>query len=38
MTQPTSDGVNSTTISQPIVMMFRLSPKAEVTSTIGPGS
>ena len=38
ITQPTSDGVNSITVCQPMVMMLRLPPKADVTSTIGPGS
>src|SRR5690242_6226830 len=36
--QPTSDGVNSITVCQPIVMMFASPFQAELTSTIGPGS
>src|SRR5438067_2904610 len=36
--QPISDGSNSMTVCQPMVMML-LSPfQAELTSTIGPGS
>ena len=38
MTHPTSDGVNSITVCQPIVMMLRLSSSADETITIGPGS
>jgi hypothetical protein len=36
ITQPTRDGVNSITVCQPMVMMLRSSPCADVTSTIGP--
>ena len=38
MTQPTSEGVNSMTVCQPMVMMSVLPFQAEDTSTIGPGS
>ena len=36
--QVTSDGENSITMCQPMVMMLVSSLKAELTSTIGPGS
>ena len=38
ITQPTSEGVNSITVYQPIVMMFAFCCQCEVTRTIGPGS
>ena len=36
--QPTSEGVNSITVCQPMVMMSVSLPKRDDTSTIGPGS
>src|SRR5204863_9972753 len=36
--QPTSEGSNSMTVCQPMVMMFVSPFQAELTSTIGPGS
>src|SRR4051794_27390793 len=38
ITHPTSEGVNSITVCQPIVMMLALSRHLDETSTIGPGS
>jgi hypothetical protein len=35
MMQPTSDGVNSITVCQPIVMMFDLPWQRDETRTIG---
>src|SRR5215204_4140641 len=36
--QPTSDGLNSSTVCQPSVIMLCLPSQCEDTSTIGPGS
>src|SRR5947207_15526005 len=36
--QPISDGSNSMTVCQPMVMMLVSPFQAELTSTIGPGS
>ena len=36
--QPMSDGWNSITVCQPMVMMLVLPFQAELTRTIGPGS
>ena len=36
--QPTSDGLNSSTVCQPTVMILCLPSQCEDTSTIGPGS
>jgi len=38
MTQPISDGVNSITVCQPIVMTLRCRFQAEDASTTGPNS
>jgi hypothetical protein len=38
MTHPISDGVNSMTVCQPIVIMLVLFRQRDETSTIGPGS
>jgi hypothetical protein len=38
MQQATSDGENSNTMCQPMVMMLVFSFHAELTSTTGPGS
>src|SRR5579875_82772 len=38
MMHPTSAGVNSITVCQPMVMMFALPCQLEETSTTGPGS
>ena len=38
MQQPTSDGENSNTMCQPMVMMLVFPFHAELTSTAGPGS
>jgi hypothetical protein len=38
MQQATSDGENSNTICQPMVMMFVFRFHAELTNTTGPGS
>ncbi len=36
--QPISDGTNSITVCQPMVMMLVSPFQAELTKTIGPGS
>src|SRR5829696_953665 len=36
--QPTSEGLNSSTVCQPSVIMLCLPSQCEDTSTIGPGS